>query len=121
MGRPIVHFEIIGKDGKALQDYYAELFDWPIDADNPMNYGIVAREDNVNPDGVGIGGGVASGPEGYDGPVTFYVEVPDAEVTLAKAESMGGKRLFGPEQVMEGLIIGQFTDPEGHLIGVIQA
>jgi uncharacterized protein len=121
MGRPIVHFEIIGKDGKALQDYYAELFEWPIDADNPMNYGIVAREDNVNPDGVGIGGGVASGPEGYDGHVTFYVEVPDAEVTLAKAESMGGKRLFGPEQVMEGLIIGQFTDPEGHLIGVIQA
>ena len=121
MGRPVVHFEIIGKDGKALQDYYSELFEWPIDADNPMSYGIVAREENVNADGTGIGGGVASGPEGYDGHVTFYVEVPDAEATLAKAESMGGKRLFGPDQVMEGLVIGQFTDPEGHLIGVIQA
>jgi predicted enzyme related to lactoylglutathione lyase len=121
MGRPVVHFEIIGKNGKALQDYYSELFEWEIDAENPMNYGVVQREGNLNPDGVGIGGGVAAGPEGYDGHVTFYIEVPDAEATLAKAESLGGKRLFGPDQVMEGLVIGQFTDPEGHLVGVIQA
>jgi predicted enzyme related to lactoylglutathione lyase len=26
MGQPVVHFEIIGKDGEALQRYYAELF-----------------------------------------------------------------------------------------------
>jgi hypothetical protein len=27
--------------------------------------------------------------------------------------------MFGPEQIMDMLILGQFTDPEGHLIGVI--
>jgi hypothetical protein len=31
-----------------------------------MSYGIVAREGNVNPEGVGIGGG-GPGPEGYGG------------------------------------------------------
>jgi hypothetical protein len=25
---------------------------------------------------------------------------------------------MGPENVMEGLVIGLFTDPEGHIIGV---
>ena len=55
MGRPVVHFEVIGKDAATLQRYYGELFDWKIDANNPMSYGIVAREDNQNSDGVGIG------------------------------------------------------------------
>ena len=120
MGQPVVHFEVIGKDGPALQSYYAELFGWEIDADNPMKYGTVQRQGNVNADGVGIGGGVAGGPEGYDGHVTFYVEVDDPEAALAKAEELGGTRAFGPDQVMPGLVIGQFTDPEGHVIGIVQ-
>jgi len=28
MGQPVVHFEIMGKDGEKLQRYYAELFGW---------------------------------------------------------------------------------------------
>jgi predicted enzyme related to lactoylglutathione lyase len=121
MGQPVVHFEIVGKDGEKLQSYYSELFGWEIDASNPMNYGMVSREGNVNSDGVGIGGGVGPGPEGYEGHVTFYIEVPDVEAALAKAESLGGKRMMGPDEVPGGPVLGQFTDPEGHLIGVVQA
>jgi hypothetical protein len=118
----VVHFEVIGKDGKRLQNYYSELFDWEIRSNPPMNYGLVAREGNVNPDGIGIGGGVGEAPEGYDGHLTFYVEVPDVEAALAKAESLGGKRLMGPDEVPGmGLILGHFSDPEGHLVGVIQS
>jgi predicted enzyme related to lactoylglutathione lyase len=117
MGEPVVHFEIIGKDAEKLQGYYSELFGWEIDSDNPMSYGIVQREGNTNADGVGIGGGVGRGPEGYPGHVTFYVEVPDVEAALAKAESLGGSRIMGPEK-MEQVEIGQFSDPEGHVIGV---
>jgi len=121
MGQPVLHFEVIGKDGKKLQRYYSELFGWEIDSNNPMDYGIVPREGNTNAEGVGIGGGVGAGPEGYSGHVTFYVEVPDVESALAKAESLGGSRLMGPDKVMEGLEIGQFADPEGHMIGVMKS
>jgi predicted enzyme related to lactoylglutathione lyase len=121
MGQPVVHFEVIGVDGKKLQSFYSELFGWTIDADNPMNYGLVDREGNVNPEGVGIGGGVAGGPDGYEGHVTFYVEVPDVEAALAQAESLGGTRIFGPDEVMEGVVLGQFSDPEGHVIGLTKA
>ena len=119
MGQPVVHFEVIGKDGERLQGYYSDLFGWQIDADNPMKYGSIQRDGNTNSDGVGIGGGVGVGPEGYDGHVTFYVEVPDVEAALAKAEELGGSQAMGPDEVMEGLVIGLFTDPEGHLVGVV--
>jgi predicted enzyme related to lactoylglutathione lyase len=122
MGQPVVHFEVIGKDGAKLQSYYSELFGWEINSDNPMKYGTVAREGNVNADGAGIGGGVAGGPEGYEGHVTFYVEVPDVEASLATAESLGGHRVFGPDTVPGADVeLGQFTDPEGHLIGLLRA
>jgi predicted enzyme related to lactoylglutathione lyase len=100
MGQAVVHFEVIGKDGDKLRAFYGELFDWQIDADNDMGYGLVQRDGNLNGDGVGIGGGIAGGPEGYGGHVTFYVEVPDVEAALARAESLGGTRVFGPETIM---------------------
>ena len=120
MGRPVVHFEVVGKDGPALQSFYSTLFEWEIDADNPMSYGMVAQQGNTTPDGRGIGGGVAQGPDGYPGHVTFYVEVPDVEAALARAEELGATRLMGPDEPMEGLVIGLFNDPEGHTIGVVK-
>jgi uncharacterized protein len=120
MGQPVIHFEVIGKDAEKLHSYYSELFGWEINSDNPMNYGLVARDGNTNAEGIGIGGGVGGGPEGYQGHVTFYVEVPDVEAALAKAESLGGTRVMGPEKIMDQIELGQFTDPEGHVIGVVK-
>jgi len=121
MGKPVVHFEVVGKDGGALHDYYASLFDWKIDADNPMNYGLVKREDNPTREGgLGIGGGIGGAPAGYEGHVTFYVAVPDVEEALAKAESLGGTRVMGPEKIMDQVELGQFKDPEGNLIGLVK-
>jgi predicted enzyme related to lactoylglutathione lyase len=119
MGQPVVHFEIIGRDGEATKAYYAELFGWEMNSDNPMKYGTIARESAQTADGIGIGGGVAGGPEGYGGHVTFYVQVDDVEAGLAKAESLGGARVFGPDEIMPGLILGQFTDPEGRMVGLV--
>lgn len=61
MGQPVVHFEVVGKDGDKLQSFYSELFEWEINADNPMNYGTVERY--TRPNGVGIG--LFTHPEGH--------------------------------------------------------
>lgn len=119
MGQPVVHFEVVGKDGAKLQGYYAELFDWRMNADNPMNYALVEAEDS--PNGSSIPGGIGQGPEGYGGHITFYVEVPDVEASLQQAESLGGTRLMGPETIMENITLGQFSDPEGNVVGLIQS
>ena len=123
MGQPVVHFEIIGNDPSALRSYYAELFGWEFETGDaateavsqPGNYGFV--DGSTTGDGTGINGGVAGG-EGYERRVLFYVGVPDVEAALQKAESLGGTRQIGPEGTPGTLVIGQFTDPEGHLIGV---
>jgi predicted enzyme related to lactoylglutathione lyase len=115
---PVVHFEVLGKDPAKLRGYYGTLFGWefsnPI---GPTDYALVERFGNA--DGIGIGGGVGGVPEGYEGHVTFYVEVADVAAALERAESLGGKRLMGPDAVPGGPTIGQFADPEGHVVGVV--
>ncbi|HTR89565.1 MAG TPA: VOC family protein [Solirubrobacteraceae bacterium] len=118
MGQPVVHFEIVGGDGQALRSYYGSLFGWEFDTNNPMDYGAVSREANLSPEGIGIGGGIGQGPEGYEGHVTFYVAVPDVGEALAKAERLGGTRVMGPETIMGSMVLGHFMDPEGHLVGL---
>lgn len=127
MGQPVVHFEIIGSDGEKLRSYYSELFGWEFgDTLGPTNYAVTPpdpsrRDENTNADGVGIGGGVGTSPEGYDGHVTVYIEVDDVEAALAKAEELGGSRMMGPETMGDvGITIGLFTDPQGHVIGVVK-
>ena len=130
MGQPVVHFEIVGKDGKKLREYYGELFGWEFsDSMGPTDYAVTPpdpsrREENTNADGVGIGGGVGGGPEGYDGHVTFYVEVDDVEASLTKAEELGGTRMMGPDTMepMDGvkITIALFSDPEGHVVGLVK-
>ena len=39
MGAPVVHFEIMGGNGNELEKFYAELFGWKINSNNPLNYG----------------------------------------------------------------------------------
>ena len=121
MGQPVVHFEVIGGDGEKLRSYFSELFGWEFgNTVGPTNYAVVQRDGNTNADGVGIGGGIGTAPEGYGGHVTFYVEVPDVGAALEKAESLGGSRVMGPDEMTgAGIVLGQFRDPEGHLIGLV--
>jgi predicted enzyme related to lactoylglutathione lyase len=122
MGQPVVHFEVVGKDGDKLRSYYSELFGWEFGPTmGPTDYAVTTRDGNTNADGAGIGGGVGTGPEGYGGHVTFYVEVPDVGAALNKAESLGGTRMMGPEKMSEPPIeIALFSDPEGHVIGLVK-
>lgn len=123
MGLPVVHFEIIGAAPAKLRDYYAGLFDWEFNTGDaatekvaqPGNYHFV--DGHTTGHGDGINGGVGGG-EGFEPRVLFYVGVPDVEAALRKAESLGGKRLMGPEPKSGGFSVGHFTDPEGNVVGV---
>lgn len=114
MACPVVHFEVIGKDAGKLQDFYSELFDWNVSSDNPMNYGIVEKSKE------GIGGGIAADPQGGDGHVTFYVQVPDPQAHLEKAERLGGKTVVRVTEIPNMVTFALFSDPEGHVIGIVK-
>jgi predicted enzyme related to lactoylglutathione lyase len=110
MAQPVAWFEIHGKDAKAAQQFYTSLFGWSIDANNPMNYGMVAAGEG------GIGGGVTQS----DAPmVTVYISVPDVAAALKKAEGLGAKTVMPPMDVPGGPRIAQFADPDGNVIGLM--
>ena len=68
---------------------------------------------NCGPAAGGVGGGGAYRPQ-----TVFYVGVANVEEALQRAERLGGTRVLGPDKAPTGIVVGQFTDPEGNLIGV---
>lgn len=124
MGQPVVHFEVVGKDGGRLREYYSELFDWKFHApppEIPADYQTVDREENRTADGeTGISGGIGSA-HGGEAMVTFYVASEDIEGDLARAEALGGRRVMGPEDIGADIVLGTFADPEGNVVGLVSA
>lgn len=115
MPNPVVHFEFISPDAEALQQFFSDVFDWMIDADNPMNYGMV----NTGVTEYGIQGGVgAPGPFGA-GHVTIYVEVDDIDDILNRVAAAGGEVVL-PKMTIPGgnTTLAQFRAPTGHIIGL---
>jgi uncharacterized protein len=116
MPNPVVHFEVTGRDGKKLQDFYSNVFGWKVNADNPMNYGIVDAADT----GGGIGGGISAG-DGGTKQVTVYIAVDNPQGYLDKVESKGGKTVMPVTEIPGMVILAQFADPEGNVVGIIDA
>ncbi len=125
MARPVVHFEIIGKDPDRLREYYGELFGWSFETPSPVarevsdpeRYGFLDLVTAA--DGTGVRGGIGGGGE-HERHAVFYVAVPDVEAALQHAERLGGTRVLGPVTSPNGLVVGHFTDPEGVRIGLAQ-
>lgn len=114
MGAPVVHFEIISRNGEQLKGFYSKLFGWEINSDNEMKYGLVKQE------GKGIGGGISSpGPDGI-GHVTIYAAVPDPQATLDQAVGMGATVVMPVTEIPNMVTFALFTDPDGNKIGIIK-
>jgi predicted enzyme related to lactoylglutathione lyase len=122
MGNPVVHFQVVGKDARALQSFYKDAFDWQMElavpsAPQESGYYAVTHPGDEG----GISGGIGQAMDGSAGHVTFYVAVPDMEAALSKIESLGGSTVMGPMEMPNGPTIAMFADPEGHLVGLVEA
>lgn len=117
MGAPVVHWEIHAQDAKRLHDFYTGLFGWRVNANNPMNYGTVNTGSKS-----GAQGGIAQRNEQSPATnVTFYVEVKDLQMHLAKAESLGGRVVMPVTEIPNMVTMAMFSDPEGNIVGMIKA
>ena len=116
MTRPVVFFEIAGRDPARLERFYRELFGWEITPDDPLP-GFARIAPGVGgPEGVG--GAIAPAA---DGPrVSIYVQVLDPAETLARAEAMGGATVTPPFDVPNGPTVARMRDPEGNVIGLVK-
>jgi predicted enzyme related to lactoylglutathione lyase len=109
----IVHWEIQAQDAKKIQQFYADLFGWKIDAANPMNYGMVSSKGKG-----GIDGGIGGTMSGHSR-LLVYATVADINGVLEKAESLGAKTIL-PRTDVGPVIMGIFEDVEGNHFGIIE-
>jgi predicted enzyme related to lactoylglutathione lyase len=108
-GAPVDWFEVLGGDAQRTQSFYTALFGWTV-KEGFEGYRMVDTGE-----GRGIQGGLGSGQAQW---ATIYASVPDVEATLAKAEELGGSRVYGPMAVDDHMQTGALRDPAGNIFGV---
>ncbi|MEZ5294402.1 MAG: VOC family protein [Vicinamibacterales bacterium] len=117
MAHPVMWFEVIGNDGPRLQAFYGALFDWQ-GKDAPAAPGYRTFDP---PEGKGIPGGIGQPYPGIGRSwVTFYVGTPDVAASLERAVGLGGKVVL-QRTVLPDVTLGLFEDPEGHVVGLVEA
>ncbi len=111
----VVHFEILGENAEALQKFYGDIFEWEIDANNPMNYGMVQSSGEGS-----IGGGIGKTEGGSPPHATFYIEVDNIQAHLDKITEMGGKVVMPETEIPNMVTFALFNDIEGNTIGLVK-
>lgn len=119
MEKPVTFFEIAGKDGEKLNNFYSDVFGWEIQA-NPYSGSYMIQSDSEE---VGIDGHILQVTEdmGFNNHVTIYVQVEDLQSSLEKAEGLGGKTLIPPQEIPgDSGTFAIFLDPSGNYLGLYQ-
>jgi uncharacterized protein len=115
----VVMWDLNARNSESIQRFYGDLFDWEVSepSSDRVKLAMVACGEG------GINGVIGQAPgedeegERHSG-LIVYVKVDDVASYLAKAEQLGGKRIWGPMEVAPGMTLAQFEDPEGHRIGL---
>jgi predicted enzyme related to lactoylglutathione lyase len=110
----VVHWEIQSTSPALLHDFYRTVFEWEIDTNNPMQYGMVGS----GGDDEGINGGIG-GAMGPTSKVLVYASVPSIEEALARVAAKGGRTVL-PRTEMGPVTMAIFEDPEGNAFGIVE-
>ena len=111
MGNKVIHVEVVGKDGAALQKFYSDVLGWNFDTNNPGGYGMERQGD--------LTAGVGTSNDGGAGHVTFYIHSDDPQGVLDKVTASGGRVLMPLTEVAPETTVALFADPEGHVVGIM--
>lgn len=114
MGQPVVHFEIHGGDSKVIAEFYSDVFAWKVNADNPMNYGLV----DTDADGQGIAGGICA--TDMAPAVLIYVQVADPQECLDRVTEAGGTTVLPVTEIPGAVTMAIFEDPAGNKVGLVK-
>ena len=118
MGNPVVHWELMSKDPAKVAAFYEKIVGWKIQHIPEMNYRLV----ETGGEG-GINGGILkperAGP--WPGNMTLYIDVDDLAAYRKRIVAEGGN-IHVEEQDVPGMgAFTLFTDPEGRMIGIVEA
>ena len=120
MGNKIVHAEVVGKDGPALQKFWGELFGWAQTEtiDHPDLVGghrLFAWKEGEAP--VGSMGNTGRWP-GVHPHWLFYFPTSDLDRAVARVRALGGTAT-DPMALQPGSFLAACEDPQGAAFGLV--
>jgi uncharacterized protein len=114
MGDPVVQWQVITKEPEKHAAFYAAVFSWKINSDNPLGYRM------ADPGSArGIPGGFWPAPPEASAFVQLFVEVGDVAETIKKVTANGGSVLIPPQTLPQGEQMAVLRDPMGVTFGVV--
>lgn len=117
MKNPVVWWEINAEDGESLAEFYRSVFEWDLPHDPASGIWEVKRGEEPGH----IGGGIFTGKGKLPTHRCLYMQVEDIEAVCARAEAAGQEILQGPFSLPGVGRLAFFRDPEGHMIGLLEA
>lgn len=113
MSHAVNWFSIQGPNGHALQQFYKQVFGWPM---KPMPG--PGETMMVEPAKGGIPGGIGTSMN-HQPSVAVYVSVGDIDALFGKIQRGGGRMAMPKTELPGGMgSIAGFTDPAGNWIGL---
>ena|SRR6516164_1341775 len=113
MANPVTKFQILSQTPNGTAQFYAGLFGWVVDADNPLGY----RQINTGSE-VGIQGGIWPAPSDAANFVQLFVAVEDLGTSVRKAVELGAKVIIPPTMLPDGDEMAVAVDPQGMSFGI---
>ncbi len=129
MAHTIVHFEIPADQPERAAKFYRELFGWeisrwegPADGREGPEYWMVktvSTDAQGRPTGPGVNGGLMRRMFPGQAPVN-YVDVPNVDEFVRRAERLGAKVLMAKHPVPKMGWFAQLADTEGNVFAIWQ-
>jgi predicted enzyme related to lactoylglutathione lyase len=115
MGNPVVQFQILSKTPEETAQFYANLFGWTVNADNPLGYREISTGAQE-----GINGGIWPAPPQATNFVQLFIAVDNVRMLSEKAEKAGAKVIIPPTTLPDGGEIAVLHDPQGMSFGILR-
>src|SRR5215469_4859996 len=109
MPNPVMHWQILTKQPKKLEEFYSALFGWKVSGDNGLGYRQV---DTASKEGINGGFWPIAETEGHS-VVQLFVRVDDVKVHAQKAQALGAQIVIPPQTLPEGDEMAVGVDPDG--------
>ena len=109
MANPVMHWQILTKQSKKLEEFYSALFGWKVSGDNALGYKQV---DTSCKEGIHGGFWPISEKEGHS-MVQLFIRVDDVKAHVRKAEKLGAHIVIPPQTLPEGDEMAVAVDPDG--------
>jgi uncharacterized protein len=109
MSNPVMHWQVLTKQPKKLEEFYSSLFGWKFSGENPLGYRTVQTTSKE-----GINGGIwpISEKEGHS-MVQLFIRVDDVKAYVTKAQTLGAFIVIPPTTLPEGDEMAVVVDPDG--------